>query len=138
MAFYSYLVAAHITAVVFLIGGMFAHNRIMNAIIQYPLDRQTAALEPLRRLERSVTAPALLLTWTFGLGLALWGGWFPDMWLVVKLIVVIGLSGLHGVQSGQLRRMLRDERPASTIPWSGTSILIGMLTIAILAVVKPF
>lgn len=138
MALYPYLIAAHISAVVFLVGGMLAHDRMLAGIANDPQDRQIPVLEQLRRLDRQVTTPALLLTWIFGLSLALWGGWFPDGWLIFKLTFVIALSALHGVQSGRLRRSLRDGASASAIPAGGLVIIGGMLVIAILAVAKPF
>lgn len=137
MTFYPYLVAAHVTAVVFLVGGLMAHDRMMNVIAQYPQEQQTGALAALLRLDRHVTAPALLLTWIFGLSLALWAGWFPSLWLMVKLAFVVALSALHGVQSGRLRRIVRDGKPAKSIPGAGIGMVIAMLLIAILAVAKP-
>jgi uncharacterized membrane protein len=137
MEFYPYLVAVHVTAVVFFVGGLLAHDRIMNAAARQPQQQQAGTLEILFQLDRRVTTPALLMTWALGLSLAVWAGWFPSTWLVVKLAFVVALSALHGMQSGQLRRFVRDAVPAKGIPGVGIAIPIAMLAIAILAIVKP-
>ncbi|MFQ3788999.1 CopD family protein [Halomonas sp. A29] len=137
LAFYPYFVAAHVTAVVFLVGSMLAHDRMVRTIAEYPQEQQVGILAVLLRLDRCVTTPALLLTWIFGLSLALSAGWFASRWLIVKLAFVVALSALHGVQSGRLRRFVRDGKLAQGIPGAGIGIVIAMLTIAILAVVKP-
>lgn len=137
LALYPYVVAAHITAVVFLVGSMMTHDRMVRAIAQYPQEQQVGALVALLRLDRHVTTPALLLTWIFGVALAISAGWFASLWLIIKLAFVVALSALHGMQSGRLRRFVRDGKLAQGIPGAGIGIVIAMLTIALLAVVKP-
>lgn len=137
MDLYSYLIAAHVTAVVFFVGGLLAHDRMISAAARLPLDQQAGILAALFRLDRHVTSPALLLTWMMGLSLAMWAGWFPAAWLMVKLVFVVGLSALHGMQSGRLRRLIRDGKPAAAIPGAGVVIVLAMLAIAVLALVKP-
>jgi uncharacterized membrane protein len=137
MALYPYLVAAHVTVVVFFVGGLLAHDRMMNAVARQPPHQQAGTLSVLFQLDRRLTTPALLLTWALGLSLAVWAGWFPSAWLVVKLVFVVALSALHGTQSGRLRRFIRDREPARGIPGAGIAMPIAMLTIAVLAIVKP-
>lgn len=103
-AIYPYLVAAHVTAVVFLVGGLLAQERMVNAISLSPPEEQAGMSAALQRFERTVTTPALLLTWIFGLSLALGAGWLSSPWLIVKLIFVVALSAFHGVRSGRIRR----------------------------------
>ncbi len=137
MDLYSYLVAAHVTTVVFLVGGLLAHDRMIGAAAPLPQAQQAGTLAVLFRLDRHVTTPALLLTWALGLCLAVWAQWFPSRWLLVKLVLVVALSAIHGLQSGRLRRLVRDGTPAATIPGLGIGIVVAMLAIAVLAVVKP-
>lgn len=134
---YSCLIAVHVTAAVFLVGGLLAHDRMISAAAGLPRDQQAGILMVLFRLDRNVTTPALLLTWILGLSLAMWAGWFPAAWLMVKLVFVVGLSALHGMQSGRLRRFIRDGKPAVAIPGAGIAIVLAMLAIAVLALVKP-
>lgn len=137
MSFYPYLVAAHVAAVVIFVGTLFATNRLIGAASSRPLVEQAAALPLLLRLDHRVTTPAMLLSWTFGLSLAVWASWFPAAWLIAKLAIVLALSALHGIQSGRLRRGIRDGAPVSPIPGAGLGIVIAMLAVAVLAVVKP-
>lgn len=134
---YPYLVAAHVAAVVFLAGGMLAHNRMLSALAGKSPDGQLSTLEALFRFDRQVTTPALLLTWVFGMTLALSAGWFASGWLMLKLVVVVLLSVLHGVQSGRLRGCLRDQKAARNLPGASIGIVVAILAIAILAVAKP-
>lgn len=138
MEFYPFLVAAHVTAVVFLVGGMLAQERMVSAMAPHPQEQQVAIIAILLRLDRRVTTPALLLAWIFGLSLAISAGWFTSGWLIAKLAFVVVLSALHGMQTGRLRRFVRDGRPAKGLPGAGIVIVIVMITIAVLAVVKPF
>ncbi|WP_420963931.1 CopD family protein [Brucella sp. IR073] len=137
MAFYPYLVAAHVTAVVFLVGGLFAHDRVMSMAARLPREQQAGILAVLLRLDRHAITPALLLTWAFGLSLAVWAQWFSSRWVMVKLVFVLALSALHGVQSGRLRRSIRDGKAAASLPGASIGIVLAMLIIAVLAVVKP-
>lgn len=137
MLLYPYLVAAHITAAAFLVGGLLAQDRMVCVAARHPLEQQAVALDMVLRLDHRITTPALLLTWSLGLVLALAQGWFSSRWLIVKLTFVIALSALHGVQSGRLRRFIRDAKPAQGIPGAGFGLVIAMLAIAVLAVVKP-
>lgn len=136
-AIYPYLVAAHVTAVVFLVGGMLAQERIVSAISKSLPEEQAGALVALQRLERTVTTPALLLTWIFGLTLALSAGWLSSGWLIAKLFLVVALSALHGVRSGRIRRCLSTGTAIEKIPGAELVILIAMFVIAVLAIVKP-
>lgn len=111
---YLLLKAGHVAAAMVWIGGMLA-----------------AALAPVPRWDRLVTTPAMLLAFAFGLGLAMAGGWFPQAWLIAKLVVVLALAALHGVLAGRLRRGLPPPRHVATL------IVAGVAVIALLAVVKP-
>jgi len=91
-----------------------------------------------RRILRAVATPAMVLTWLFGLWLAVQGGWFTQGWLHVKLLFVLALSALHGIALGRLRRM----EPAGQVP--GLVRALPWLTIVLaagailLALTKPF
>lgn len=136
-AIYPYLVAAHVTAVVFLVGGLLAQERMVNAISLSPPEEQAGMLVALQRFERTVTTPALLLTWIFGLSLALGAGWLSSGWLIVKLMFVVALSALHGLRSGRIHRCIRTATPAENFPGADLGIVVAMLVIAMLAIVKP-
>ena len=49
------------------------------------------------RLQRAIMLPAMLVTWASGLYLAINGNYFhTGWWIYAKLLLVLGLSGLHG------------------------------------------
>jgi putative membrane protein len=133
---YPYALAAHVTAAAVLVGGVLAHDRMVSAVPR-DFDQQLATLTALVRLDRSITTPALLLTWSLGVSLALWGRWLPSPWLLAKLCLVVAVSALHGVQTGRLRRSLSDKRPAEGVHGAGAAIIVALSAIATLAVVKP-
>ena len=97
-------------------------------------------IEMVMAWDRKVTTPAMLLAWALGMTMAVQAGWFSSRWLMVKLVLVFGLSALHGVQSGTLRRMARgaNRSPPGFLRHSASAILMAIAAIAALAVVKPF
>ena len=55
----------------------------------------------------------MIVTWVLGLWLAWQGGWFAAPWLHVKLALVIGMSGVHGMLSKYVRDFAADRRRKS-------------------------
>jgi len=98
-----------------------------------------------RRLLRAIMNPAMIVTWILGLWLAWHGpdshyGWFASGWLQAKLVLVVALTGMHGLFVRWMRDFALDRnhhtdkfyKRINEIP---TIIMIG---IVILVVVKPF
>lgn len=135
---YQLVIALHVTSITFLVGTMFAQDRVLTGTAQQGKDQQKQILQLLRRLELSVTTPALAVAWISGLFLAVSSGYFRSNWLIAKLIFVIALSALHGMQSGQVRRALRDGETVKPHRGTGVIIIVSMLLIAILVTMKPF
>ena len=109
------------------------------ASAEAPTEEQHRLVRILRAWHRRVTTPAMIVVWALGIALAFSGSWFSSSWLQVKLALVIVLSGLHGVQSGALRRLEGGLPGRSQGPVS-PGLLAAALTLgtAVLAVVKPF
>ena len=132
---YPWLKAFHVAAALTFVGGVLAVSVLLAAL---PADPAIASpfARGVRRWDQAVTTPAMLLVWTLGLILATSGHWFAETWLQIKFAFVLVLSGLHGVQSGRLRRLAAGSavRPLRTAP-----IVLACLTvIALMAVAKPF
>jgi uncharacterized membrane protein len=137
---YPWLKGLHVAAALIFVGGLIAETAFLAAL------RQTEGVTAdsrrfvaaFRMWDRLLTTPALLIVWGLGLTLALCDGWFTAGWLQAKLLFVIALSALHGIQSGTLRRLSGAAgRPqAQTVPI--IVILVSVVAIAILAVAKPF
>lgn len=134
-ALYPWLKALHVAAALAFVGGVLAVSVFLRAAsdggeLAAPIARRV------RRWDRTVTTPAMLLVWALGLTLATTGQWFAAGWLQAKLALVLILSGLHGVQSGRLRRAAGGA-PSRPMPAAGIAIACAV-GIAILAVVKPW
>ncbi|RQR61858.1 hypothetical protein DIE07_07385 [Burkholderia sp. Bp9002] len=131
---YLLLKAAHVLAVITFAGGLLMLSvcvRIANLAVH----------RAVRRWDRAVTAPALAFVWITGIALALHGHWFGNAWLSAKLVVVVGLSALHGMLAGTLRRMARDDLVVVPKPWLGQAagaVVIATGIVVGLVVVKPF
>ncbi|MGC2779298.1 MAG: CopD family protein [Bradyrhizobium sp.] len=137
---YVWLKALHVAAVLCWSGGMLAAAVTIAAhAVRTDAAGGTAMIETVGRWDRRVTTPAMLIVWGAGLALAMQGAWFGSLWLTVKLVIVVGLSALHGVLAGTLRRLARSDaavpRWFSHVP---PLIAAGATAIAVLVVVKPF
>ena len=131
---YPWLKALHVVSAFLFVAGTITTSMVLAAERTNP-----GSVEPvagfLSRSERWLTTPAMLLVWAFGLTLAVTAGWFSATWLQVKLAFVVLLSAVHGIQSGQLRRLARNKplTPWTTLPL----ILVSLLAVVVLAVTKP-
>jgi protoporphyrinogen IX oxidase len=128
--FYPWLKALHVAAAMAFAGGVLAV-----AIVLAANEPSRAVIDQVRRWDSWVTTPAMLLVWGLGLSLALTGQWFAHAWLQAKLVLVVALSGLHGVQSGRLRRLAKGDE--LTPPRFAALALFCIVAIAILATGKP-
>ena len=139
---YLWLKAFHVAAVIGWIGGMLVSSLfIVHVTSSRPLAAgESRMIEIVRAWDWKVTTPAMLLASALGMTMAVQAGWFSSRWLMIKLVLVFGLSALHGVQSGTLRRMARgaNRSPPGFLRHSASAILMAIAAIAILAVVKPF
>lgn len=140
---YIYLKAIHVMAVIALIGGML----VLAFALTLVSGRRGALSEGevrfiarIRHWDRMVTVPALGLVWAAGLSMAIIGQWYWSPWLWIKLVPVLVLSALHGMESGILRRMAGE--PGGELPpmlrHSAPIIFACFVLIAFLAVAKPF
>ena len=125
--------AAHIVSLITWLSGMLAAAMALR-------HSNVVSLASVRRHDRFVTAPAMLLAWIFGILLAVQAGWFSDTWLWIKLALVVLLSGMHGTLSGKLRRAAQNEsEQVSPIPSAILPIgFLLMALIVLLVTTKPF
>jgi putative membrane protein len=101
---YEWIKALHIIAVIAWMAGMLYLPRLF----VYHCAAETGSVQSEtfkvmeRRLLRAIVNPAMIATWVFGLWLAWLGpdsryGWFASGWLWAKIILVLGLSAVHGL-----------------------------------------
>lgn len=132
---YLWVKAVHVACVLLFIGGLLLQCFAVAAGQRG--DSGTATL--ISRWDRGVTMPAMLTVWLTGAAIAVEGGWFGSPWLWGKLVLVLTLTGLHGVQSGRLRRLRRGD-PLLThmqaVPVAAFTA-VSATVIAMLVVMKP-
>lgn len=133
---YTLIKMLHLTAVAMWIGAMFWQAwRLIS-----PAGHGDERLKRAVRVNRFVVLPAMVLTWIFGLDLALRGGWFASHWIFPKLAFVVSLSGIYLAQSLTLSRRARgDDRWSHAVarfglPWT----VIAAGSAIALALLKPF
>ena len=135
---YLVLKALHVAAVITWIGGMLTVAIILACSgLQHSQDIYW--LNGLRAWDRRVTTPAMLLAWVLGLGLASIGDWFPQAWLMAKLVLVLILSGVHGMLVGRLRSL--SSRPLAVALPNGFATAVGIILataiITVVVITKP-
>lgn len=141
-ALYLWLKAAHVIAVIAWMAGMLYLPRLFVYHVAAELGSvQSETFKVMeRRLLTVIINPAMVATWGLGLWLAWDGAWFSDIWLHVKIALVIVMSGVHGMFSRWARDFAEDRnersqkfyRMVNELP---TALMIG---IVILVIVKPF
>ena len=93
-----------------------------------------------RRLLKAIINPSMAVTWLAGLYLAWSGHWYTSGWFHAKFMMVIVLSGVHGVFSRWVKDFAADRNTLSQklyriINEVPTAL---MILIVILVIVKPF
>ncbi|WP_164901811.1 CopD family protein [Neorhizobium lilium] len=134
---YFVIKALHIVSDFLLIGGMLINAFVIGMV---PPTIRVGVITALRRYDRIVTTAALAGAWIFGLWLIF--GWvgFSQGWLHAKLVFVVLLSALHGMQQASMRRMEADPKldPNAFVRAGIPIILVSTLVVICLAVIKPF
>jgi putative membrane protein len=137
---YIWLKSAHIIFVIFWMAGLFMLPRFLVYWSQVTPGSPENALwaERCGRLKRIILNPGLMVVWILGLLLGFHLGW--PLWLWLKLLVVLGLSGFHGWMIGAARKFAGGERPYAEKTLRLVNEIPSLTTIAIviLVIVKPF
>ena len=141
---HEWLNALHVIAGVLWIGGMLAMALVSMACSRTSGTAesagQTLLLETVRKWTRSVTSPAMILLWVAGIMMIVSYGKFPHAWLLIKMVVVLVLSALHGLLSGDLRRRATGQpvKDFALVRNASAVIIVGVILIGILAIIRPF
>ena len=139
---YLWLKAFHVIAIIAWMAGMLYLPRLFVYHCEAePRSRQSETFKTMeQRLLNVIITPAMAVSWVLGLWLAWAGGSYVAGWLQAKVVLVIGLSALHGFFVRCVRAFACDEnrhsqrfyRIINEVP---AVLLVG---IVILAIVKPF
>ena len=142
LAFYPWLKAFHIIAVIAWMAGMLYLPRLFVYHCETspgtPEYERFSLME--RKLMRIIINPAMVAVWTFGLLLAQTLNVWAQPWFHVKLLAVVIMSGFHGMfskwrrdfEKGTNTRTQRFYRIVNEVP------AVLMMIIVVLVVVKPF
>jgi putative membrane protein len=144
---YEWIKAFHIIAVIAWMAGMLYLPRLF----VYHCAAETGSVQSEtfkvmeRRLLRAIINPAMIATWVFGLWLAWLGpdsryGWFATGWLWAKIILVLGLSAVHGLLARWRKDFAQDRNRHSQKFYRIINEVptILMILIVLLVVLKPF
>lgn len=132
---YIYVKAAHVAVVMVFTCGLLAQSLAVANLWMGSNHLHQA----IRRWDHQVTTPAMLATWALGISLAMMGHHLTSGWLVAKIALVTAMSGLHGYQSGLLRRSLTDQATTSSFynRLSPALVVITVCVITTLVIAKP-
>lgn len=140
--YYSWILAAHIIAVMSWMAGMLYLPRLFVYHCETPPGSEGSERFKVmeRRLLKGIINPAMIATWVFGLTLAWVGGLYDQTWFHLKFLLVLALSGIHGFLVGRWRDFANDRntRTARFYRIINEAPALLMVLIVILVVVKPF
>lgn len=139
---YLWIKALHVIAVISWMAGLL----YMPRLFIYHLDHApgSAASETFKVMERRLMSvimmPAMVLTWVFGLWMAIEIYAFHGMWLHLKLLAVILLTACHFYMAHAVRKFGADVRFGTGRMWRLVNEVptILMIVIVILVILKPF
>lgn len=139
---YLWLKSGHIIFMVFWMAGLFMLPRQMIYCHDAAAGSEAEALWAKRMglLRKIILTPSLIVVWVLGLLLAMQSGAFSQGWFHAKLLLVIVLTGYHGMMVARSKAMARGERPLSEKQLRVYGEVPGILLafIVVLVVVRPF
>ena len=141
-AAYLWVKAAHVTFVIFWMAGLLLVPRfyVYHHATTPGSAEDRAWIEREDRARTIILMPAMLITWTLGLLLALHLGAFDQPWLMAKLGLVLVLSGYQGWIMSYGRKLAAGRRELEDKRLRMMNEVPGILTalIVVLVIVRPF
>lgn len=142
VAAYPWVKALHVIAVIAWMAGMLYLPRLFYYHAEAAPGSE--ASERFKRMElrllKIIINPAMIAVWLLGLTLAFVSGAWMEGWLQAKFVLVMAMSGLHGVFSRWRKDFARDSRRHAQRFYAVANEIpaLLMIVIVVLAVVKPF
>jgi putative membrane protein len=142
-ALYPWVKALHVISVIAWMAGLLYLPRLFvyhaAAPVGSPMSETFKVMEG--KLLRIIMNPAAIATWAFGIAMvAMNPGLLAQGWLIVKLILVVAMTGLHHAMMAWRRAFAEDRnrksaryfRVANEIP------TLALIVIVVMVVVRPF
>jgi putative membrane protein len=140
---YLWLKAFHIIAVTAWMAGLLYLPRLMVYHRRTAIGGESSEIFKVmeRRLLKAIMLPAMALSWLLGLVLIWVTDAFsgPSLWLTVKLIAVVVLTGFHFWLARFVKAFAEDERPRDERYFRINNEIptVLLIVIVIMAVIKP-
>lgn len=136
---YEIIKSLHMLAVTVFVIGMIASILTLMRIANSPIAERVAAAKKAHLFILRPTSIAITIVWLLG-GWMIWtAGFIGEHWLWAKLVLVMVVSGIHGVAAKQLRYAKREEHViAGKLPISLLVFLLSICLILYLVFAKPF
>jgi putative membrane protein len=141
-AAYPWVLAAHVTFVIFWMAGLFLVPRfyVYHHATTPGSAEDRAWIERGDRARTIILTPALIAVWLLGLALAFNVDAFSQGWFHAKLALVIALTAYQGWLTVYGRRLARGKRPLENRSLRIMNEVPGIAAavIVVLVIVKPF
>jgi putative membrane protein len=141
MDYYLIAKALHIISFTAWMAGMFYLPRLMAYHAGVPHNGPEAKIFRVmeRRLLKAIMNPAMIATYGFGIWLVVITGYGspqnPAKWLMVKIILVLLLSALHGYFSGCVRKLANGQNTKSPRFYKIINEVVTIIFVAIVLLV---
>jgi putative membrane protein len=139
---YEWIKALHVIAVIAWMAGLLYLPRLFVYHTQAAAGSNTSETFKVmeRRLLKAIMNPAMIVTWLAGLWIVWQGGWYMAGWFHAKLLLVIGMSAVHGMLAGHVRAFAEDRnaKPQRYFRILNEVPTVLMVVIVVLVIVKPF
>ncbi len=139
---YNWVKAFHIISVMAWMAGMLYLPRLFVYHCAAPVGSELSETFKVmeRRLLRAIINPAMIASFVFGLWLVWLGGWAFATWFQAKFVLVIIMTGVHGMLSRYRRDFAADQNRHSPKFYRIINEVptLLMIVIVLLAVLKPF
>ena len=141
-AAYPWVLAAHVTFVIFWMSGLFLLPRfyVYHHATAPGSAEDRAWIEREDRVRTIILTPAMLVVWALGLLLAVNIGAFQQGWFHAKLALVVALTAYQGWLGVYGKRLATGKRPLENRTLRIMNELPGVAAalIVVLVIVRPF
>jgi len=140
--YFEWFKALHVIAVIAWMAGLLYLPRLFVYHCEAELgsDKSETFKTMERRLLRAIMNPAMIASWLFGLATAWAGDLWGEGWFLLKLALVVALTGIHMAMARWRRDFAEDrnERSQKFYRFANEIPTALMIVIVILVIVKPF